>query len=58
MKKLVFLAAFMVAVSFAACGGQTETANVVTDSDTVVVDTLVPDTLVPDTVVTDTVAAE
>ena len=55
MKKLVFLATFMVAISFAACGGQTETAKATTDSDTVeVIDTMV----VEDTLVLDSAVAE
>jgi uncharacterized protein YcfL len=53
MKKLVFMFAAVVAVSFASCGGNTNQAEAV-DSDTVVVE----DTVAVDTVAADTVAAD
>ena len=58
MKKLVFMATVMVAMAFAACGGQTATETVATDSDSVpVVDSL--DSIeVADTIVVDSIVAE
>lgn len=56
MKKLVFMATVMVAMAFAACGGQTATETVTTDSDSVVVDSL--DTIAVDTIVVDSIVAE
>ena len=57
MKKLVFMFAAVVAMSFASCGGNTDNAAAA-DSDTVVVeDTVVADT-VADSLATDTVVAE
>jgi len=57
MKKLVFMFAAVVAMSFASCGGNTE-ATEAADSDTVVaeVDTVVADSVVADTVVADSAA--
>lgn len=54
MKKLVFMFAAVVAMSFASCGGNTE-ATAAADSDTVVAE---PDTTVIDTTAADTVAAD
>ena len=54
MKKLVLMAAAIVAVSFASCGNKTNQAAPV-DSDTVVVDV---DSAAVDTVAADTVAAD
>jgi hypothetical protein len=57
MKKLVFAFIATVAMTFAACGGQTATETVATDSDSVaVVDSL--DTIVVDTVAVDSTVAE
>lgn len=58
MKKLVFMFAAIVAVSFASCGGNTAATEAV-DSDSVAeaVDTLV-DTAEADTVTADTTVAE
>ena len=57
MKKLVFAFIATVAMTFAACGGQTAPAQSTTDSDSVVVDSLA-DSLVVDSVAVDSVAAE
>ena len=57
MKKLVFMFATIVAISFASCGGQT-TNEVAADStatdtvDTALVDTVLVDTVVADSVIT------
>ena len=51
MKKLVFMFAAVVAMSFASCGGNTEAPAAENDSDTVAVETV-------DTVAADTAAAE
>lgn len=52
MKKLVFLFMASVAMTFAACGGQTASEKTVNDSDSIeVVDTAVVDTMVVDSVV-------
>jgi hypothetical protein len=57
MKKLVFAFIATVAMTFAACGGQTATETVATDSDSVaVVDSL--DTIAVDTIVVDSTVAE
>ena len=56
MKKLVFMACLM-AMTFAACGGQTNGTTSANDSDSVVVDSLA-DSLAVDSVVADTVVAE
>lgn len=56
MKKLVFAFIATVAMTFAACGGQTATETVATDSDSVVVDSL--DTIAVDTIVVDSIVAE
>lgn len=56
MKKLVFMFVAFVAMTFAACGGQTPNAASANDSDSVVVDSL--DSIVVDSVVADTVVAE
>lgn len=57
MKKLVFAFIATVAMTFAACGGQTATETVATDSDSVaVVDSL--DTIVVDTIAVDSTVAE
>ena len=57
MKKLVFAFIATVAMTFAACGGQTATEAVATDSDSVaVVDSL--DTIAVDTIVVDSTVAE
>lgn len=40
MKKLVFAFIATVAMTFAACGGQTATETVATDSDSVAIDSL------------------
>lgn len=56
MKKLVFAFAAFVAMSFAACGGQTNSAKAANDSDTVaVVDSNIVDSIVE---AVDTVVAE
>lgn len=54
MKKLVFMFAAVVAMSFASCGGNTEAAATA-DSDTVVAE---PDTTCIDTTCCDSVAAD
>ena len=56
MKKLVFVFIATVAMTFAACGGQTAGTASVNDSDSVVVDSL--DSIVVDSVVADSVVAE
>ena len=56
MKKLVFMFVAFVAMTFAACGGQTPSTASVNDSDSVVVDSL--DSIVVDSVVADTVVAK
>jgi len=57
MKKLVFMFAAVVAMSFASCGGNTEATETVADSDTVAtVDTVVADSVVADSVVADSAA--
>lgn len=56
MKKLVFVATLVVAMSFAACGGQTPATASANDSDSVVVDSI--DSIVVDSVVADSVVAE
>lgn len=57
MKKLVFVAFASVAMTFAACGGQTATETVATDSDSVAVDSL--DSIeVVDTIAVDSIVAE
>ena len=59
MKKLVFAFIATVAMTFAACGGQTATETVATDSDSVaVVDSLAGDSLVVDSLVPDSAVAE
>lgn len=57
MKKLVFMFAAVVAVSFASCGGNTAASEAV-DSDTVVVEdtTCCADSVCADTVAADTIA--
>lgn len=55
MKKLVFMFAAVVAVSFASCGGNTAASEAV-DSDTVVVEDTCCDTVCCDTVAADTIA--
>ena len=52
MKKLVFAMFAMVAMSFMACGGQTDSTNVATDSDSVAVDSIeVVDSIVVDSTI-------
>lgn len=59
MKKLVFVFMASVAMTFAACGGQTASVENVNDSDSVaVVDSLVSDSLVVDSLVPDSAVAE
>lgn len=55
MKKLFYVFAAFVAISFAACGGKTEQPEAI---DSVEVDSAVVDTLVPDTLAVDSVVAE
>ena len=57
MKKLVFMFVAMVAMTFAACGGQTPATASANDSDSVVVDSIV-DSLAVDSVVADSAVAE
>lgn len=58
MKKILFLMVAFVAMSFAACGNQTDAAGV-NDSDSVAVDSVeVFDSVAVDTVAVDTVLAE
>lgn len=54
MKNLLFVAAFVAAMSFASCGGQATSAAPTNDSDSVAADTAA----VMDTVVVDTIVAE
>ena len=57
MKKLVFMFVAFVAMSFAACGGQTPATNSANDSDSIaVVDSL--DSIDADSVVADSVVAK
>lgn len=56
MKKLVFMFAAIVAVSFASCGNKTQ--NVEVDADSVEVVEEVVDTVAADTVAADSVVAE
>jgi len=57
MKKLVFMFVAFIAMSFAACGGQTPAATSVNDSDSIaVVDSL--DSIAVDSVVADSVVAK
>ena len=58
MKKLVFVATLMVAMAFAACGGQTATETVATDSDSVAVVDSLDSIEVADTIVVDSIVAE
>jgi len=59
MKKLVFVFMASVAMTFAACGGQTASEQNVNDSDSVaVVDSLAGDSLVVDSLVLDSAVAE
>lgn len=58
MKKLVFMATVMVAMAFAACGGQTATEAVATDSDSVAVVDSLDSIEVADTIVVDSIVAE
>jgi hypothetical protein len=58
MKKLVFVATIMVAMAFAACGGQTATETVATDSDSVAVVDSLDSIEVADTIVVDSIVAE
>lgn len=55
MKKLVFMFAAVVAMSFASCGGNSNEAAA-NDSDSVVVEDTVVDTTAVDTVSADTIA--
>jgi hypothetical protein len=57
MKKLLFAFVACVAMTFAACGGQTAPAQIASDSDSVVVDSLA-DSLAVDSVAADSVVAE
>jgi hypothetical protein len=57
MKKLVFMFVAFVAMTFAACGGQTVSTASVNDSDSVAVDSVV-DSLAVDSVVADSTVAE
>lgn len=57
MKKLAFVFAAIVAVSFASCGNKTEQAEAV-DTDSVVCDTVACDSVCCDSVVADSVVAE
>lgn len=57
MKKLVFMATVMVAMAFAACGGQTASNQTATDSDSIaVVDSI--DSVVVDSIAVDSIVAE
>ena len=51
MKKLVFAFIAMVAMTFAACGGQTASNQTTTDSDSVVVDSVDSIEVVVDSIV-------
>ena len=55
MKKLLFAFIATVAMTFAACGGQTASVQTSTDSDSVVVDSVIADTI---EAVVDSVVAE
>ena len=57
MKKIFYVMAAFVAISFASCGEKTE-VGCTNDSDSVAVDTLVVDSVATDTAVADTVLAE
>lgn len=56
MKKLAFIFMAMVAMTFAACGGNGTSTDVANDS--TAVDTVVADTILVDTVAVDSVTAE
>jgi hypothetical protein len=58
MKKLVFAFIAMTAMTFAACGGQTATETVATDSDSVAVVDSLDSIEVADTIVVDSIVAE
>ena len=58
MKKLVIMATVMVAMAFAACGGQTATETVATDSDSVAVVDSLDSIEVADTIIVDSIVAE
>ena len=59
MKKLVFFVMASVAMTFAACGGQTASEQNANDSDSVaVVDSLAGDSLVVDSLVADSAVAK
>lgn len=59
MKKLVFMFAAVVAMSFASCGGSTEATEATVDSDSIAeAQTEVVDTVAADTVAADTTVAE
>lgn len=57
MKKLAFVFAAVVAVSFASCGNKTE-QGACCDSDSVVVDSVVADSVVADSTVADSTVAD
>jgi hypothetical protein len=57
MKKLVFMFVAMVAMTFAACGGQTAGTASANDSDSVIVDSI-DSILTVDSVVADSAVAE
>jgi hypothetical protein len=52
MKKLVFMFATIVAISFASCGGQTTNEVAADSTATDTVDTVLVDTVVADSVIT------
>lgn len=56
MKKILFVFAAFLAVSFASCGGNTQ-ADGANDTDSVVVDSVI-DTLVVDSIAADSVCAD
>ena len=59
MKKILFVVMASVAMTFAACGGQTASEKNANDSDSVaVVDSLAGDSLVVDSLVPDSAVAE
>lgn len=60
MKKIMIMAAFVVAMAMASCGSKSTSAElgVAADSTEVVADTVVVDTLAVDTVAVDSVVAE
>lgn len=60
MKKIMFMAAFVVAMAFASCGSKSTSAElgVAADSTEVVADSVAVDTLAVDTVAVDSVVAE